>query len=339
MKNFKLIARGLAVDPLLCRILTNPELWDLERGRQQYPGSAHTQADAIILRWAEEQTLEAAFRDLDAIDYPVIQQLMPEIGRAYKATLDAIGVHPLADLGRVMITRLPPGAAIVPHVDEGLYADHYDRFHLCLQATPGAAQFSCGGETVWMFPGDLWWFNHKREHALKNTGLLDRIHLIIDVTAPEYRALRGIYYQAERVSDLWDEVMPLLQAHWHEVAHYPDIPLDPAMEEYDRMEAQGMIRCFTVRDCGRLVGYVAFFVRRNLHYQSSIQAMQDVLFLLPEYRRGMTGVRLIRHAERRLAAEGVNVVYHHAKRTNKVGELLERLGYELIDQIHGKRLN
>jgi hypothetical protein len=34
----------------------------------------------------------------------------------------------------------------------------------------------------------------------------------------------------------------------------------------------------------------------------------------------------------------VQVVYHHAKRTNRVGELLERLGYELVDEIYAKRL-
>ena len=133
--------------------------------------------------------------------------------------------------------------------------------------------------------------------------------------------------------------MPLLQAHWREIAHYQDIELKPDVETYARLQAAGQLRCYTARDSGRLIGYVVFFVRPNPHYATSLQAHQDVLFVALDYRKGMVGVRLIRFAEQRLKAEGVQVIYHHAKRTNKVGELLKRLGYELVDEIYAKRLD
>jgi GNAT superfamily N-acetyltransferase len=84
---------------------------------------------------------------------------------------------------------------------------------------------------------------------------------------------------------------------------------------------------------------VIFFLRPNMHYRRSLQAAQDVLYLHPDYRRGMAGVTLIRVAETRLRAEGVQVIYHHAKRTNRVGELLERLGYEHVENVYAKRLD
>lgn len=149
---------------------------------------------------------------------------------------------------------------------------------------------------------------------------------------------RPLTYQQERVSDLWAEVAPLLVLHWDEIAHYPDIALDPNTKEYNAYDAAGLLRCYTARDAGLLVGYVLFFVRYNLHYQGSLQAVQDVLFLARPYRQGMAGVRLVRFAEAKLKAEGVQVVYHHVKRTNKVGELLVRLGYELVDEVYAKRL-
>jgi GNAT superfamily N-acetyltransferase len=151
--------------------------------------------------------------------------------------------------------------------------------------------------------------------------------------------MRKLVYQRERVSDLWNEAGSLLEKHWHEIAHWKDIVLDPDIGFYAAGEAAGLIRCYTARDGDNLVGYVVFFVRHNPHYRASLQAVQDVLFLLPEYRSGMAGVRLIREAERYLASEGVQVVYHHVKRTNKVGELLVRLGYEIVDEIYAKRLD
>jgi GNAT superfamily N-acetyltransferase len=149
-----------------------------------------------------------------------------------------------------------------------------------------------------------------------------------------------IKVQQEQVSEIWGELIPLLEQHWREIAHYQDIALDVDREAYETLEHIGCIRCWTARAAGALVGYVVFFVRPNMHYRASKQALQDVLFLLPEYRRGRAGVTLIRVAETRLRDEGVQVVYHHAKKRHpRVGELLGRLGYDLVDEIWAKRLD
>lgn len=336
MRNFVRLAEGLQVEPLLEQLAKHPHLWNLDTERSKYPGSAHREAQQILVRWAGERTIEAAFRDLDAVDCEGGEPLIEQLNPLYFALGKAIGET--GDFGRVMITRLPPGGAIARHLDEGLYADHYDRFHICLQADPGST-FICGGEAQVMLPGEAWWFNHKREHQVVNEGRLERIHLIVDVQAPAYRSRRGITYQAELVADLWPEFDPLLKRHWSEIAHYADIPLEVDRETYEGMERAGALRCYTARAAGNLIGYVVFFVRRNIHYSSSLQALQDVLFLDPHYRRGMAGATLIRVAETRLRAEGVQVIYHHVKRTNRVGELLVRLGYELVDEVYAKRLD
>lgn len=334
--NFKRLAIGVDTAPLLAKIAEHPQLWETGHARQQYPGSAHAAAEAIILRWATDRTLEGAFRCLECEDLDPARMLMPEVARITNNVYDRVGF--VKYTGRSMITRLPPGGRILPHMDEGLYADVYDRFHVCLDADEGSI-FRCGTETVHMAPGDIWWFNHKREHEVINGGARPRIHLILDLDTVAYKELRGLYYQAERLSDLWDEMRPLLELHWREVAHYQDIELEPDVDAYADVEAAGQMRLFTARDRGRLVGYAAFFVRPSHHYASSLQALQDVLYLHPDYRRGRAGATLIRVAETRLRAEGVQVVYHHAKRISQVGELLERLGYELVDEIYAKRLD
>lgn len=146
-------------------------------------------------------------------------------------------------------------------------------------------------------------------------------------------------FHVELVSDNWAEVAPLLQAQYLEVAHYQDIPLDPDVALYTALERDGQLRCYTARCDGALVGYALFLVRHALHYKGSLQAMQDVLFLAKGYRVGATGINLIRFSEQQLAAEGVQVVYHHAKLTNRVGDLLTFMGYDLVDRIYAKRLD
>lgn len=133
----------------------------------------------------------------------------------------------------------------------------------------------------------------------------------------------------------------LLRRHWHEVAHFPDIPLDPDWEAYEGVEAVGRLRIFTVRIEGELVGYVAYFINRNPHYKSSLQAVQDVLFLAPEHRGSRIGYQLILFADTHLEAEGVQAVYQHskAKKELDLGPLLRSQGYELVDTLWAKRLD
>lgn len=346
-ERFKLIAEGLDVAPLLAKIAEHPELWLEHTERQNIPGSPHKDTETIYLRWARDQSVMGGFYDLTCEDHVgTITKLSPEIYDVVNFALR--GIFPDLDqsdlgtmaiinhrIGRVIITKMRPGGIITPHVDEGPYADRYDRFHVCLQ---GWSCFMCGDDSRAMGPGQLWWFNHKLEHAVDN-GPRDRIHLIIDVEAPAYRAKRGLTFQRERAHELLDEARPLFEAHYAEIAHYQDIPLDINEAAYMHLEESGLLRCFTARYNGDLVGYCVFLVRQNLRYSSSIQANQDILFVDKSRRGALIGKRLLAFCEERLKAEGVQVVYQHAKINSTVGPFFEAVGYEAIDMIYGKRLD
>ena len=131
----------------------------------------------------------------------------------------------------------------------------------------------------------------------------------------------------------------LLVRHWQEIAHFADIPLDVDWPKYELMEAAGVLRIYTARVAGELVGYAAYMVDSNAHYKGSLQAIQDVLFLAPEYRRGGIGSALISHADTALAAEGVQATYQHSKVAHPIDAVLESQGYELIERIWAKRLD
>lgn len=336
-ERFKRIADGLAVAPLLAKLAEKPCLWMARIERQSYPGSAHKDTETIYLRWATDQSVAGSFHCLESEDQlaPLLD-LTPEIGTLFQSALRHIGCGEEPDVGRVILVRLAPHGHIAEHVDEGPYADKYDRFHLCVA---GASSFYVEGHRQEMLPGELWWFNHKKPHTVQNFSHVPRIHLIMDLVALEYRKLRGLTFQRERPHELLDEARSLFEAHYREVAHYQDIPLDINEGAYRQCEEAGLLRCFTARYNGELVGYCVFMVRPNLRYSTSIQAVQDILFVDQTKRGALFGKRLLEFCEQRLKAEGVQVVYQHAKITSTVGKFFEAVGYTLIDGIYGKRLD
>lgn len=147
-------------------------------------------------------------------------------------------------------------------------------------------------------------------------------------------------YRRERAHELWGEIPDLLLAHWEEIATWRDIPLDPDVEGYCKLEDAGVLRCYSARVMGELVGYAVFLVGPNPHYRNSIQARADVIFVHPDYRHGRVGLRLIQFADRELAAEGVQVVHHHVKNAHPaLGQLLERMGYVATETLYERRLD
>lgn len=140
---------------------------------------------------------------------------------------------------------------------------------------------------------------------------------------------------------LLEEMRPMNEAHYKEIAHYKDIPLKIDRQRYLALEAAGILRCYTVRDQDdhRLVGYAVFIVQFNMHYSDSLQAAQDVIFLAPEYRGQFLGSRFINWCDDRLRDEGAQAVYQHVKVAHDFGKLLERLGYEPVDIIYARRLD
>lgn len=186
MHNFECLRTGLVVYPLVRALSKQPELWNEISTRQDYPGSAHLDTESIFLRWCKGLDVEAAFTEIPAFDFPAMGKL-PEARELINETLQLAGA---TELGRVLIVSLRAGGKILPHADEGAYADHYERFHIVLESEEGNI-FNCGNESERMRPGELWCFNHKTKHEAWNHSANPRIHLIIDAVAPKYRKERA----------------------------------------------------------------------------------------------------------------------------------------------------
>lgn len=148
-----------------------------------------------------------------------------------------------------------------------------------------------------------------------------------------------ITYQVEKISDIKDEMTPLLDNHYDELTlHKEVVKLSVDWERYLKMDEAGALFNLTVRDSGKLVGYSVFYVQQHMHYTGLKMAKNDVLFLAKEYRKGPIGIKIIKRCEKELAEIGVQKIVWHAKQSNYLGELLVLLGYGVEDVILGKIL-
>lgn len=138
---------------------------------------------------------------------------------------------------------------------------------------------------------------------------------------------------------LVNEMMPLWEDHYEEIALYKDIPLQPDFGVYDAVEQAGNLRIYTARHEGELVGYEIVFVARHPHYATMKAANQDILFLAKDMRQGLIGYRFIKWCDERLEHEGIDVVFQHVKKSHNFGVMLERMGYVEHDIIYSRRLS
>lgn len=195
-KLIKKLMTDAPVEPLVARLEMEPELWRDNTWRQDYvvklerPISPQQDTEAVMFRWAPENTIESVRDSLSVQVHPNLSKIS-ELHRLLLACLNRINA---AECGRVFVAKLKPGGKVIPHQDYGTYADHFERFHLVLSSDPGNEFFvedsSGHRESAHMKPGEFFWFNHKETHWAVNNSKTPRMHLIIDAVAPEYRRER-----------------------------------------------------------------------------------------------------------------------------------------------------
>ena len=180
MKNFRILADNVDVGPLMMQLQRQPNLWDENTLRTKHPKTAHGAVSDIWV-WFNQipKTESEVFKvadDRDAIPYkawtalPALRPIIFALMRQVEAVR----------LGRVIITRLPVGKKITPHVDGGAPATYYQRYQIALQCLPGNV-FRIGDEEVQFSTGQVWYINNTVEHSVINNSADDRIVCIVDL--------------------------------------------------------------------------------------------------------------------------------------------------------------
>jgi hypothetical protein len=148
-----------------------------------------------------------------------------------------------------------------------------------------------------------------------------------------------IEFKQEFLSQVEEECQELIRLHWEEIAlNKGKIKLNPDWESYYEAEKQNKFKVFTARSSGTLVGYFAVFIGSNPHYKDHLFAANDVIYLHKDFRKGMTGVKLIKFAEACLKQDGVSVLSINTKTHQPFDLILSRLGFNLIERVYSKYL-
>ncbi|PTB28841.1 hypothetical protein C9I56_11160 [Paraburkholderia caribensis] len=189
MRFFTRLASNINVRPLVERLDAHPELWDQFGFRKNGKGSPHGGMSDIWVRYNDvkpyaERGDYAGFNDAHVpVWYPAYEVLRDELDEVLFPVMTSVQGEML---GGVLITRIPAGCGIDPHVDTGWHVNYYDKFYLSLRSEPGAT-FHCGDEVINPRPGDLYHFDNRREHWVRNDSDGDRMTLIICIRVDPLR--------------------------------------------------------------------------------------------------------------------------------------------------------
>lgn len=147
-------------------------------------------------------------------------------------------------------------------------------------------------------------------------------------------------FTVESFDSIVEDIKPLLEEHWRELALFQDeIPLNVSWEAYRRGYEAGVIRAYGARLDGRLIGYAIFqVIDRHPHYLHSF-AINDVVWVAPEHRNVRVGSVLFDGLEADLRARGPIVIHVETKaHAPALALLLVSRGYASVGPSFAKRL-
>lgn len=154
--------------------------WNRYRERTEQYGTPHDGVSDVWVRynaWRLYTGDWAAFNGPHVSEwYPVVAEV-PAVWSLVRKAARRVGA---TELGGVLVTRIPPGGEVKPHVDGGWHAEHYRKFAVQLKSAPGQG-FCFDDARLDAEPGDLYGFDNSRRHWVVNPTEHERMTLIVCV--------------------------------------------------------------------------------------------------------------------------------------------------------------
>ena len=153
-------------------LAAHPELWNRHQGRTAPEDSPHHQVDDIFIRFAAPGV--DTTRDYDSVWYDPAATML-----GVKDAVYDLAQKLRADrIGGILITRIPPGKSVQPHVDRGWHAEYYRKYGIQIASAQGQA-FCFDGVRFESEPGDVYEFRNDVPHWVVNDSSEERITMIV----------------------------------------------------------------------------------------------------------------------------------------------------------------
>ncbi len=175
VQNFLKIADGVNVIPLQLSLVRQPELFGRNRERGDSYDSPHSEMKDIWVRYNDRNNVVPGVdTEHDSVWYPEYYKL-PELRPIVFWLMNHVQGE---RLGGVLITKIPPGGKIAPHIDRGWHAGYYEKYFIPIQNDDGAV-FGFEDGVIAPKLGEVYWFRNDNLHWVENNSSRDRIALIV----------------------------------------------------------------------------------------------------------------------------------------------------------------
>jgi hypothetical protein len=173
------IASGFDVTPLLRQLEDHPELWNEYTLRTNRYRTPHSDVSDIWVRfnaWKNytDSSVDFTMKPHESEWYPCISHI-PAAWSLARKVMRLVGGK---KLGGVLITKIPPGGEVKPHVDSGWHATYFTKYAIQVKGNKRQGFYFSDAE---LHPesGDLYTFDNSFTHWVKNESDEERITLII----------------------------------------------------------------------------------------------------------------------------------------------------------------
>ena len=140
--------------------------------------------------------------------------------------------------------------------------------------------------------------------------------------------MQVVKYQQEFLSQIKDEMEPLIAKDWDEVGQ-DHIPLDVDWEAYFDLEESGVLQLFTARKEGLLVGYFLTMTVKSLQSRNHFFVTNDAIYVDPEHRG--VGKGLFQFVENCLKEDGHTNLIVTTTEKFPIDSMMYKMGYKRIE--------
>ena len=118
---------------------------------------------------------------------------------------------------------------------------------------------------------------------------------------------------------------PKIEAEYAKDVQYPDLKPDPDWDQYERLEAAGVLRPVGLFDGERLIGFANYMLYSLPHFAGKKLASSESLWVDLDYRHTGAGRKLIQALFDFAKEDGVFGIYLGAKIGTRAAQVFEKI--------------